>query len=67
MESDVELEGVDWTEVALFIACAMTQEQIDQEGLTHVIHKRRCNRGPRPGLTCKAVTGGPALRQKDES
>ena len=67
MESGVELEGVDWTEVALFIACTMTQEQIDQEGLTHVIHKRRCNRGPRPGLTCKAVTGGPALRENDQS
>ena len=54
IESDVELEGVEWTEVALFIACSMTQEKIDQEGLTHVIHKRRCNRGQRPGLTCKA-------------
>ena len=25
IESDVELEGADWTEVALFIACTMTQ------------------------------------------
>ena len=52
MESEVELEGVNMEEVALFIACSMTQDQIDQEGLTHVIHKRRCKRGPRPGLTC---------------
>ena len=66
MESEVELEGVNMEEVALFIACSMTQDQIDQQGLTHVIHKRRCTRGPRPGLTCKAVSGGPALRQSDE-
>ena len=66
MESEVELEGVNMEEVALFIACSLTQDQIDQEGLTHVIHKRRCTRGPRPGLTCKAVSGGPALRQSDE-
>ena len=32
-----------------------------------MVYKRRSNRGPRPGLSCKAVTGGPALRESDQS
>ena len=67
MESEVKLEGVNLEEVALFLACTRTQEEIDQDGLGHVVHKRRSNRGQRPGLTCKAITGGPKVRAEDQS
>ena len=42
-------------------------EEIDEEGLTQFVHKRRFKKGARPGLTCKAITGGPALRQQDRA
>ena len=67
MESVVKVEGVNLEEVALFLACTMTQEEIDSEGLGHVVHKRSSNRGQRPGLTCKAITGGPKVRAEDRS
>ena len=67
IESKVDIEGLDIGEVALYLACSMTQEEIDQEGLTNVVHKRRHNRGARPGLTCKAITGGAEVRAKDDS
>ena len=41
IESEEEIEGLDIEEVALFLACAMSQEEIDQEGLTNVVHKKK--------------------------
>ena len=65
IESEVEVKGVDSENVALFLACTMTQEKIDSEGLSHVVHSRKHKKGTRPGLTCKAVTGGPKTRYSD--
>ena len=44
-----------------------TPEEIEQEGLTHVVHKRRFKTGPRPGLTSKAIVGGAAARLEDQA
>ena len=60
-ESDIDLV-MDTDEAALFIACTLTPEEIEKEGLTHVVHRRRFKNGPRPGLTSKAIVGGAALR-----
>ena len=67
MESELEIKGLDSEELALFLACTMTQDEIDQEGLTNVVHRRRNKKGPRPGLTCKAITGGQKVRNEDEA
>ena len=61
IESDIEVE-VDTDELALFLACALSQDEIDAEGLSHVVHKRRYKNGSRPGLTCEAIMGGPEVR-----
>ena len=63
-ESNLEIE-VNTAEVALYLASSMSQAEVDAEGLTDVVHKRRHKKGSRPGLTSKSVTGGPAGRQKD--
>ena len=34
-ESELEIKGLDTEELALFLACTMTQEEIDQEGLAN--------------------------------
>ena len=65
-ESDIEVE-MDTVEAALYIACTMTPAEIEEEGLTHVVHKRRHKTGPRPGLTCKAVVGGASQRLDDQA
>ena len=65
-ESDINIE-MDPTEAALFIACTSTPEEIEEEGLTHVVHKRRFKNGPRPGLTSKAIVGGAASRMEDQA
>ena len=67
MESGAVLEGVNYEEAALFLACTMSQENIDSEGLSTVVHKRRNKKGTRPGITCKAVSEGPDGREKDNS
>ena len=66
IESDVEVKGPDTENVAIFFACSMTQEQIDAEGLTNVVHTRKNRKGARPALTCKAITGGPKTRDSDD-
>ena len=66
MESHLEIE-IDTEEVALFLACSMSQADIDSEGLSHVVHKRRHKNGSRPGLTCEAITGGPVVRAENDS
>ena len=58
---------MDTKEVALFLACSMSQEEIDSEGLTDVVPRRRCKKGPRPRLSCKAITGGNEARGADKS
>ena len=65
-ESDIEIE-MDAEEVAFFLTCAMSQDEIDAEGLTNVVHRRRYKTSSRPGLTCKAITGGKKVREKDMS
>ena len=47
-ESDIEIE-MNTVEVALFLACTMSEEEINAEGLSHVVHKRRYKNGSRPG------------------
>ena len=58
---------MDTDEAALYIACTLTPAEIEQEGLTHVVHQRRYKTGARPGLTCKAVVGGPSQRLEDKA
>ena len=65
-ESDLEIK-MNTEEVALFLACTMSQDEINAEGLSHVVHKRRYKNGSRPGLTCKAITRGPSVRAEDDS
>ena len=65
-ESEVEIE-MNTDEAALYIACTMTPAEIEQGGLTHVVRQRRYKTGARPGLTCKAVVGGPSQRLDDRA
>lgn len=58
---------MDTEEAALYIACTMKPEDIEKEGLTHVVHWSRFTKGTRLGLTCKAVVGGADMRLEDES
>ena len=44
LRSEMTIEDVDWGEVAKYIAVMVTQEEIDAEGLSHVIPKRKKNR-----------------------
>ena len=41
MNSEMDINNVDWTEVGKYLAVLISQEEIAQEGLTHVIPKRR--------------------------
>ena len=57
----------DTNELALFIACSHSEEEIQNAGLENVVHKRRFKRGARPGMTSVAMVGGPKARAEDKS
>ena len=40
-ESEMEIKNVDWKEVGKYLAVMMTEQEIQEEGLTHVVPKRR--------------------------
>ena len=56
-KSDIKSK-VNTEELALFIACSNSQEEISAQGLENVVHKRKHRVGARPGMKCTAVTGG---------
>jgi hypothetical protein len=41
MNSKMDIMNVDWVEVGKYLAAMMTREEIEEEGLSHVIPKRR--------------------------
>jgi hypothetical protein len=41
LTSTMDINNVDWAEVGKYLAVMMTEEEIDQEGLSYVIPKRR--------------------------
>ena len=67
IESKANIDGVNTDEVALVLACFMTQAEIDSEHLTHVVHRCRSKKGARPGLSCPALTGGEKVRAENDS
>ena len=53
-ESEVEIE-MNTDEAALYIACTMTPAEIEQEGLTHVVHQSTSLQMSRPREEFSAV------------
>ena len=58
MESAITVDGIDMTEVALFLACTMTQTEIDNEELGRVVHRRKKNRGANLDYPAKQLLVG---------
>ena len=58
---------VDEAALAMFVAATHTEEEIKKAGLENVVPRRRYNQGPRPGVTCTAITGGQKAREEDKS
>ena len=43
-ESDMSIENVDWHEVGKYLFVMMSKDEIEREGLNHVVPKRKSNR-----------------------
>ena len=62
MESKVEYKNIDFEMAGKFIASNMTQEDIDKEGLSRIIPRRKSKFGVRPGETTQELY---SKREKD--
>ena len=50
INTKVKIEEVDWTETALYLAISYDPEELEEEGLTEVVHKRRYTQGQKHHL-----------------
>ena len=58
---EVKLEVIELLAEVEGVHCTMSKEDVDRDGLQHVVHRRKKKKGSRPGRTCKAG------RAKDDS
>ena len=60
--SNVDIENVDYEELAKYVAINVTSVEIQHSGMQDLIHTRKYNKGPKPGMTAREVTGGDEQR-----
>ena len=53
-ESNVEIEGVDYNEIGMYLAVNNEREELEREGIDEMCHKRIAQRGRKPTLTGQA-------------
>ena len=66
IESEVVFD-TNVPEMTLHLAATMTQHEIDNTGLSHVVHKCRYKMGPRPSIVSHSVTGTEQERLEADS
>ena len=50
-DSKVDIEGIDYKELSLYLSLVKTDEELQTLGIQEVCPKRRSRRGPRPNIT----------------
>ena len=66
--TEVKVAEVNWSEVAVYLACTHSQEDINLEGLQEVVPRwrhRPQGGGNRPGITSKRAMQGPDDKEDD--
>ena len=63
-KSDLEIDGVDYEEVGLYLALNLTNEQINRSGLAGVCPTRRSRGGRAPTITTSGIAKDPRERFK---
>ena len=66
-ESGIEIEGVDWRLVALYLAVTVSREELLREGLEHLVAKRRKMKGRKPTVHCPGLAGPMSRQERKES
>ena len=62
MESKVEIEGVDYKELSLYLALNRSKEELTTAGVVKECPKRRSNRGLKPTITASGIKTEKAQR-----
>ena len=63
-ESRVEIKGLDYKEISLYLSLTKTDAELQQLGLQEVCPRRRARRGPRPNITGCGVEENKEKRYK---
>ena len=65
--SAVDVENVDFDELAKYIAINVSDVEIEQSGMRDLVHTRRFTKGPKPGMTSREVIGGDEQRSDERT
>ena len=64
LDSMVDIEGIDYKELGLYLSLVKTNEELQQMGVHAACPKRRSNRGPRPNITGCGMKENKEIRHK---
>ena len=56
-EVDIKIEGVDWSEAGKYLALNLSQKEIQDLNLRHLVSTRKNKGGRHPGMTTAEVLG----------
>ena len=66
-ESNIKFEGINYKWAGKYLAMTMKEEEIEKEGLSELVPKRRYKMGSRPGITTREVFEDPKAKEKREA
>ena len=58
MNTKIMIEGIDWIEAALYLLISYEVQELEDEGLMQVVHRRRHSAGQKQGITSARVMNG---------
>ena len=56
-DSSLQVDNVDYRKASLYLALTVPQEEIESEGLTNLVPKRKVNRGRKPSIRTSIMSG----------
>ena len=66
LESKVKFENIDYTTAARYIAANCGPIEVMQAGLSKIIPRRKYNKGVKPGVTTKELSGKDTSARKEK-
>ena len=63
LESEFEVESIDWKAASLYLALTVSRQELVKEGISHLVARRKQGRGRKPTVRCSKMSG-PMTREE---
>ena len=66
LESELEVEEIDWKAASLYLALTVSRQDLVREGIAHLIARRKQGRGRKPTVCCSRMSGPMTKEERRE-